>query len=110
MADTIKLVSGDNYPLIQLTLTDDSTGDPMDLSPATTTVTVKFRAQGSTTLLSTLACTKVAGGSTGIVTFYFPTTELDVAAGMYEGEIVVDQNSLIQTVYDTLRFKVRADF
>ena len=42
MADTIKLVSGDNYPLVRLTLTDDVTGLAVDLSAATTTVVVKL--------------------------------------------------------------------
>ena len=110
MADTIKLVSGDNYPLIRLTLTDDVTGLPVDLSAGTTAVTVKFRATGTTTVLSTLTCTKPGGGADGVVTFYFPTTELDVAAGLYEGEICIDFNGLLQTVYDKLRFKVREDF
>ena len=110
MADVIKLVKGDEKPVIILTLTDDVTAAAIDLSAGTTVVTVKFRARGSTTLLSTISTTKVSGGTTGKVQFDFSGGILDVAAGAYEGEIIVNYNSSIQTVYDTLRFRVRENF
>ena len=42
-ADVIRLVAGDEKPLIVLTLTDDITGTPIDLSLSTIVVTVKFQ-------------------------------------------------------------------
>jgi hypothetical protein len=109
-ADVIRLVKGDERPVIVLTLTDDVTGSPIDLSLTTTVVTVKFREAGTTTLLSTIACSKLSGGTTGQVQFDFLGGVLNVDPGMYEGEIVIDFNGQVQTVYDTLRFTVRENF
>lgn len=108
--DVIRLVEGDEKPLIVLTLTDDITGTPIDLSVETTTVSVKFRKAGTTTLLSTISCTKLSGGTTGQVQFGFSGGVLDVDAGAYEGEVVINYNGSVQTVYETLRFTVRANF
>ena len=46
----------------------------------------------------------------GKVQFNFANGVLDVDPGEYEGEIVVDQNGSLQTVYDVLRFRVRSNF
>jgi hypothetical protein len=108
--DVIRLVQNDSKPSIILTLTDETTGLPIDLALPTTTVVVKFRASGSTTLLSTISCAKYTDGSDGKVTFDFTGGVLDVDPGMYEGEIVVDYDGETQTVYDTLRFRVRQEF
>lgn len=110
MADAIKLVAGDNLPTVTLILTDDSTGLPVDMSAATTTAAVKFRAAGTTTVLATLPCSNVTNGADGKVKFSFPAGALNVAEGMYEGEIEISFNGLSQTVYDLLKFKVRAHF
>ncbi len=108
--DVIRLVKGDERPVIVLTLTDDITNSPIDLSLSTTTVQVKFRKAGTTTLLSTINCSKLSSGTTGQVQFNFSGGVLDVDPGMYEGEIVISFNGDIQTVYDTLRFTVRENF
>lgn len=108
--DVIRLTAGDEKPLIVVTLTDDLTGQPIDLSLSTTVVSVKFRKAGTTTLLSTISCTKLSGGTTGQVQFGFSGGVLDVDPGMYEGQIVVNFNGDDQTVYDTLRFTVRDSF
>lgn len=108
--DVIRLVQNDSKPSIILTLTDETTGLPINLALPTTTVAVKFRASGSTTLLSTITCTKLTTGADGKVTFDFTGGVLDVDPGMYEGEIVVDYDGETQTVYDTLRFRVRQEF
>lgn len=107
MADVIRLVKGDSKPVIQLTLTDDVTGGVLDISQASTTVSVRFRKAGTTTLLSTINCTKVTNGTDGKVEFDFSGGVLNVDAGQYEGEIVVDFNGSTQTVYDLLTFRVR---
>jgi hypothetical protein len=109
MVDTIRLVQGDTKPDIALTLTDEATGNAIDLSAATTTVYVKFRAAGTTTLLNTITCTKT-DALAGKVQFNFSGGVLDVSAGLYEGEIEIDYNGDTHTVYDTLRFRVRDDF
>lgn len=106
----IKLVQGDNLPEVTLTLTDRQTGDPLDLSAATTTVVVKLRAATGTTVLSTLSCYKPTGGADGVVRFYFPANTLDIPAGNYQGEIEISYNGQFLTVFDLLQFVLRAEF
>jgi hypothetical protein len=108
--DVIRLVKGDERPVIVLTLTDDVTGSPIDLTSNSTTVVVKFRAAATTTLLDTITCSKLNSGTTGQVQFDFLGGVLDVEPGMYEGEVVIDFAGQVQTVYDTLRFTVRENF
>lgn len=107
MAERIKLVQGDNLPYIRLTL-KHATGLPIDVSAAT--VQMFFRAKGSTTVLSTINCTKPNGGSDGVVVFNFAGTTLNVDPGYYEGEVQLNYSGTVQTVYDTLQFQVRAQF
>lgn len=107
MSDKIKLVQGDQRPYIKLNLTN-SDGTPLNVSSAV--VEVKFRAAGSTTILSTIVCSKVTDGTDGVVMFNFPGTTLNVTPGLYEGEININFGSESQTVYDVLKFSVRAHF
>lgn len=107
MTEKIKLVQGDNLPYIKLALKNaDETA--LDVSEAT--VTVHFRATGSTETLSTLTCENVGDGTDGIVQFNFPDATLDVEEGAYEGEIKIDFDGQVQTVYSVLKFAVRAEF
>lgn len=112
MADIIKLVRGDNRPIIRLTLTDESDDQPVNLTGAT--VVVYFRKVGTTTVLSTLSCTGLNGGALstdGVIEFGFPDPALDVAAGAYEGEVEITYSGGdVQTLYDVLKFKVREQF
>ena len=107
MADIIKLVKGDELPQITLTLTDDVTASAVDLSVGTTSVSVKFKKKGTTTTLSTISTIKTTDGSDGKVHFDFSGGVLDVDAGEYEGEVVIDYDGSVQTVYDVLTFRVR---
>ena len=107
MAEVIRLVKGDELPNIIVTLTDDVANAPFNVSAVTTVVKVKFKAVGGTTTLSTITCTNLTDGK---VQFNFANGVLDVDPGEYEGEIVVDQNGSLQTVYDVLRFRVRSNF
>ena len=109
MSSPIKLVQGDNRPYIKLTLTN-SDGTALDVSSVLTTVVVKMRAVGSTTLIATLSCSKPNGGADGVVQFNFPAATLQIAAGSYEGEIEISFNGEIQTIYDKLKFSVREQF
>lgn len=109
MAEKIKLVQGDTRPQIQTTLTDENTGNAIDITGAT--CLLKFRAVGSTTLVDTLTGT-VTNGAGGVVVFPWNNTTLNVDAGDYEGEIEVTfpAGQGKQTVYELLKFKVREDF
>ena len=107
MSEKIKLVQGDNRPYIRLTLTN-SDGTAVDVSGAT--VVVKFRQAGSSTILSSLPCAKPNGGNDGIVIFNFPGTTLNVTPGAYEGEVEINFGNDVATVYDVLKFMVRAQF
>lgn len=108
--DVIRLVKGDDRPLVILTLTDDITNTPVDLSSPTTTVNIKFRAAGSTDTPAIISCGKLTTGADGKVIFSFAGGILDVPAGAYEGEIVIDYNGETETVYDLLAFRVRENF
>lgn len=109
--DVIRLVSGDNKPVIVLTLRDELSGMPYDLTPDSTSVAVRFRMAGAVGApASTIPCTKLGSGTEGKVQFTFPPGVLDVPAGMYEGEIVITEAGQVQTVYDLLRFRVRENF
>ena len=103
----IKLVQGDNLPYIKMTLTNPD-GTAVDVSSAT--VTVKFRAVNTTTVLSTIPCYNVNGGTDGVVMFNFPNSTLNVDPGQYEGEVEINFAGLHQTVYNVLNFLVRQQF
>lgn len=119
---TIFLVSGDDKPDIDLTLKDSNTAasgyvlDPNDsdtwapINISTIVVTVDFRALGGSSILDTLSCTNTSP-TAGECTMEWNLTTLDVAAGVYEGEIVLTYaDGRINTLYDKLKFKIREDF
>lgn len=107
----IKLVTGDNLPNVEVALTDEFTGLPIDLSPANTVITVKMRQLGKTTILATLQGTVVnAPGTDGIMEFGFPGSSLQVAPGSYEFQISVSFNGLVETVFETLKAQIRQAF
>lgn len=110
MAGKIKLVTGDNLPYVRLTLTDPTTGSPINVSNSDITVRVYFRAAGSETVLATIVCEKVNGGTTGVVRFNFPGNTLNVDPGLYEGEVEVDFDGQTQTIYEVLKFVIREQF
>lgn len=107
MSGRIRLVQGDNRPYIRMTLRQ-ADGTAMNLQNAT--VVVHFRRAGESTVLSTLACSKVNGGASGEVSFNFPGQTLNVDPGAYEGEIEIDFDGEKQTVYEVLKFTVRSQF
>ena len=108
MAEKIKLVQGDTKPQIKVTLTDETTGDAVDISNSTPRL--KFRASNTTEVLTTMVGT-VTDGPAGICVFVWPSGALDVEPGDYEGEIEVTfEDETVQSVYDLLKFKLRQDF
>lgn len=108
MSEKIKLVQGDTRPQVKVTLTDDTTGLPIDITRGT--LRMRFRAAGSDTVLSTLVGT-IVDGPGGVGVFQWPVGALSVEPGDYEGEVEVTFEDLtVQTVYDLLLFKLRAQF
>lgn len=110
MTEKIKLVQGDTRPAIVCTLTDETTGNAINLTGATPRL--KFRAVGATVLTATVTGS-VTDGPAGKCVFYPASSPQMLAgeAGDYEGEIEIEfADSQIQTVYDVLKFKLREDF
>jgi hypothetical protein len=121
--DEIQVVANDTKPEVNLTIKDantaatgltldpddSSTWAPIDLSDPT--IRVKFRALGGSSILDTMTCIKVAPFTDGVCYMPWGATTLAVAAGTYEGEIELTYTTgAIWTLYDRLKFKVRADF
>lgn len=116
MAERIKLVQGDTRPYLIIDLTDETTGAPINVSDAGTSVVVKFREAGADTIKATLTCYKLATetgqalGAGGRVQAAWPAGALDTA-GSFEGEIEITfADGSVQTVYDKLKFTVREQF
>jgi len=123
--DTIKLVQGDTRPQIVVDLKDQD-GNPIPINGSTPKL--YFRKAGTTTVLQTITGTPIVGfrddggtlitaapynvpGVGGRASFNWPVGALNVEAGNYEGEVEITFSDLtIQTVYDKLKFKLRADF
>lgn len=108
--DVIRLVQGDERPIIILTLTDDISGSPIDLSNSGTVVSIKFRQAGTTEVPTLIPCSILSPATAGKVSFNFTGGVLNVPPGMYEGEVIVNFNGQVETVYETLRFRVRENF
>lgn len=120
----IQLVQGDTGPSLVFSLTDDSTGLPVDVSAGGTVVRFKFRALGATELKGTITATKLTGrqladgtidttgayataGAGGRVQVAWASTSLDTA-GDFEGEIEVTfASGIIQTVPAKVQLAVR---
>ena len=121
--ETINLVQGDTLPQLNFTLRDSKTavaGKILDENDSSTwaiinitnyTIHFKFRAVNSSTVLFTESLGITAPATNGECYMIWPDGSLDVAVGMYEGELqLTDNNSKIQTIYDKLKFKVIEQF
>lgn len=110
MSSRIKLVQGDTAPQIKLTLTNQVTNEPIDLTSAT--VTLHFRASESDALIfSRPAFINPETATTGVCYIEWEPGDLNVEAGNYEGEIeIVRPSGARETIYDLLKFRVREDF
>jgi hypothetical protein len=105
--DVIRLVRGDERPVILLQMLDEADCTPIDLSPVGTEVYLNFRSAGDATSFVRIDCSILDPATNGSVTFMFPEGALDVAPGMYEADVCVDFNGEVETVYERLRFRVR---
>jgi hypothetical protein len=126
VAEKIKLVQGDTKPVVIVSLTDETTGEPRNLIGAT--VRMYFKELGADEILMTLTGYHIAGrlkedgtedlappydvpGPGGRVQFVWRPGDLDRPAGIYAGEIEIeDIDGGLHTVYDVLKFKIREDF
>lgn len=110
MTERIKLVRGDTKPQIRLTLTNEDTNQPINLSGAT--VTLHFRAaESDTVLFSRPAVIIPQHAQNGVVFIDWEDGDLDQEAGSYDGEIeVVTGDGSRETIYDLLKFRIREDF
>jgi hypothetical protein len=107
MSKRIKLVQGDTRPYIRTTLRN-ADGIPVDVTGAT--VLLKFRAAETEDTLFTVEAL-LPNPVNGVVVFGFPPGALDIEPGFYEGEIEINfGENEVQTVYDLLKFTVRAQF
>ena len=110
MATTFKFVQGDTGPQIKVSLTEEDTTQPVDLTGGT--VTLHFRAAGEDTVLfSRPLYVSPDDAANGIAILQWATNDLNQEAGAYEGEIeVVRSSGLRETLFDKLKFKIREDF
>jgi hypothetical protein len=120
--ETINLVQGDTKPQINFTIRDSATaasGQTLDEDDSSTweiiditgySIELKFKAIDSTAVLSTINL-GITSAAAGTCYLNWPDDSLDVAAGIYEGELqLTDASDKVQTVYDKLKFKVREQF
>ena len=105
---TYKFVQGDTAPQLKVTLTNETTNTAIDLTGAS--VTLHFRAAGETTVLFSRAFS-VTDAANGVAVLQWQTNDLNQDAGAYEGEVeIVTSTGLRETIFDTLKFKIREDF
>ena len=111
MAEPYKLVQADTGPQIKVTLTRSDTGSAIDLTTASS-CQLHFRKKGATSVLFSLSnVSDATNEGNGIAIFAFSGTQLDIAAGNYEGEVEIVFNSGVrETIFETLDFVLRADF
>ncbi len=119
--ETLNMVAGDTLPELTLTLRDKNTaaaGATLDENTPTTwapinltgaTTRLKIREIGATVLTATLTCS-IVDAANGKVATDFPAGTIE-DAGQYEAEVEITfSDGGILTVYDLLKFKVRAGF
>lgn len=126
--DKIRLVQGDTAPQLQLSLTDQRTRRPLDLSAPGTTARLLFREVGADTVKAAMPCFAIAGyvdpetgdvdygppydvpGRGGRLAMDWSADALDTA-GEFEGEVEVTfPDGRIQTAFAILKFQVREQF
>lgn len=109
--DDILLVKDDNGSQLECRITRNDTNTAVDLTGAT--ALLKFRKRRTTTVLFTLTNIQIAPVDlpAGQALFQFSAANLDLAAGLYEGEVQITfSNSNVETVYEIINFQVRDDF
>jgi hypothetical protein len=110
MASTFKYVQGDTGPQIKVALTEEDSGNAVDLSGGT--ATLHFRAAGEETVLFSRGLyVNPDTAADGVAILQWQVGDLEIDAGAYEGEIeVIRSTGLRETLFDKLKFKIREDF
>jgi len=103
------IVSGSGRPDLYVQFFDKQ-GSPVNLSLASTTVSMIVRAQGSLTSLFKVNGTKIDSGLLGEVFFNFTPTQLTLDEGDYEGQITIDYNSDPHKIADLIEFSIEESF
>ena len=109
--DTIYLVKDDNGSQLECRITREDTDTAVDLTGAT--ALLKFRKKRTTGVLFTLNNITIAPVDlpNGQALFQFSAANLNLDAGLYEGEVEITfSNSNIETIYELIDFQVRDDF
>ena len=110
MANVIKLVRGDSRPSLVITLTEQTSGSPINLTG--TSVVLKFREQDADVLKGEVPGS-VVDPTSGVCVFHWSLVPgiLDGEPGNYEGEVEINYaDGTTQTVYGTLYFYLRDQF
>ena len=122
--DSINLVKGDDLPYMEIVLRDSNAaasgqtldiGDPTTWAPLNitnvTTVRMKYRKIGSSTVLDTINFTRIQPYTDGKIIMDWGSTTLDDGFGDYEGEIEITySDGKVLTVTDLFKFIVREQF
>ena len=106
------LVTGDNRPITEITLTKSSDGSVVNLSDANTSVILRCRPSGDEAFTPVeIATTKPNGGADGKLNLVWGTLLDDAAPGSWEAEVVIRYGvSDVHTIFEKMKFKVRARF
>ena len=107
MTEVIKLVQGDSRPSLVITVKDQFTTAPINLTSAT--VVLKFKEVGALTLKGTVPGSVIDPVNGKCIFHWFSVPNiLNGDAGNYEGEVEATfSDGSVQTVYELLRFKLR---
>lgn len=102
-------VAGDTGPQIKLTFTDEESNRPTNLIGAT--VTLNMRKRGTTQrILSRPLYINPETAEDGVAVVVWEEGDLNVEAGVYEGEIeVVRSSGVRETLFDVFVFNIRSD-
>lgn len=126
--EKIKLVQGDTRPKLILSMLDENTGSPIDLSGPGISVRLLFREVGSEEIKAEMPCTPIPGwldreinevvydgqysipGTGGRVGMDWLPNALDTS-GEFEAELEATFNDgTVLTAFNVLRFVVREQF
>lgn len=108
MTTAIKLVQGDTKPSLNVTLLNEDTNTPINLTGAT--IVMYFRESETVTLLDTLVAT-IVNAAAGTIIIPWNSDTLLVPEGTYEGEIEVTfSDGSVQSVFTPIYFALRAQF
>lgn len=114
MATTMYFVQGDTLPQIQLTLTRETDGTPLDLTGKEVYLHAK-PSTGNGVIFSRKAVNANQTTSPGVATIVWATGDLQRPAGTYTGEVEIITGSAggtitaRETIYETFSLVIRED-